>query len=94
MHPLIYYIHPLLAFREKCDSMGVDLPFLFHAGETLGDGEFDPFGSTRADTVIRRQHRSESIRRNPPRNKAHWPRVLIDQTSHSHALVSGTPDLL
>lgn len=39
MRPLIDYVEPLLAFREKCDSMGVDLPFIFHAGETLGDGE-------------------------------------------------------
>jgi adenosine deaminase CECR1 len=39
MRPLIDYIKPLLAFREKCDSLGVDIPFLFHAGETLGDGE-------------------------------------------------------
>ncbi|PVG02591.1 adenosine deaminase-related growth [Serendipita vermifera] len=37
-NPLIYYLEPLLAFRSKCDSLGVDLPFLFHAGETLGDG--------------------------------------------------------
>jgi len=42
-YPLIHYINPLLAFREKCNSIGVDLPFLFHAGETLGDGGFVSF---------------------------------------------------
>ncbi|KAG8801906.1 hypothetical protein FRC17_006529, partial [Serendipita sp. 399] len=36
--PLIDYLEPLLAFRRKCEQSGVDLPFLFHAGETLGDG--------------------------------------------------------
>jgi len=32
--PLIYYAEPLLRFAEKHP----DIPFLFHAGETLGDG--------------------------------------------------------
>jgi hypothetical protein len=93
-YPLIHYINPLLAFREKCNSIGVDLPFLFHAGETLGDGGFVSFCFYRVYTMTRKQRRSESIRRHSSRNKAHWPRVLIDQTSHSHAVVSGTTDLL
>ncbi|KIM25983.1 hypothetical protein M408DRAFT_314007 [Serendipita vermifera MAFF 305830] len=38
MHPLIYYLEPLIKFRNKCEALGIDLPFLFHAGETLGDG--------------------------------------------------------
>ena len=37
LHPLIYYIKPLLWFRER-QREGVDIPFIFHAGETLGDG--------------------------------------------------------
>jgi len=37
-HPLIYYLSPLLAFRAECDSLSLDIPFLFHAGETCGDG--------------------------------------------------------
>ncbi|KAG8786706.1 hypothetical protein FRC16_001648 [Serendipita sp. 398] len=36
--PLIDYLEPLIAFRRKCEQMGFDFPFLFHAGETLGDG--------------------------------------------------------
>lgn len=42
LKPLIYYAEPLLRFRRKCDSLGLDIPFIFHAGETFGDG-------TRAD---------------------------------------------
>jgi len=38
LHPLIYYIKPLLWFRERQREEGVDIPFIFHAGETLGDG--------------------------------------------------------
>ncbi|EDR14394.1 uncharacterized protein LACBIDRAFT_306187 [Laccaria bicolor S238N-H82] len=38
LKPLIYYIEPLLHFRERQKDEGVDIPFLFHAGETLGDG--------------------------------------------------------
>lgn len=32
--PLIYYAEPLLRFAEQHP----DIPFIFHAGETLGDG--------------------------------------------------------
>ncbi|CCA69259.1 related to adenosine deaminase [Serendipita indica DSM 11827] len=39
MNPLIYYLEPLLEFSRTCEEQGVDLPFLFHAGETLGDGD-------------------------------------------------------
>jgi adenosine deaminase CECR1 len=38
LHPLIYYITPLLRFRERQKEEGVNIPFIFHAGETLGDG--------------------------------------------------------
>lgn len=37
-HPLIYYLEPLIRFRKRVDELGLDLPFIFHAGETLGDG--------------------------------------------------------
>jgi adenosine deaminase CECR1 len=36
--PLIDYIEPLLKFRVRQKEEGVDIPFIFHAGETLGDG--------------------------------------------------------
>ncbi|KAN0140794.1 hypothetical protein V8E53_001238 [Lactarius tabidus] len=36
--PLIDYIKPLLAFKQRVKDLGLDLPFLLHAGETLSDG--------------------------------------------------------
>lgn len=36
--PLIHYAEPLLRFIEYQKQENVDIPFLFHAGETLGDG--------------------------------------------------------
>lgn len=38
LNPLIYYIEPLLRFKKRVAELGLDLPFIFHAGETLGDG--------------------------------------------------------
>lgn len=38
LHPLIYYLEPLLKFTKRTKEEGVDIPFIFHAGETLGDG--------------------------------------------------------
>ncbi|KAG6909610.1 hypothetical protein DXG01_016392 [Tephrocybe rancida] len=38
LKPLIDYIEPLLRFKERQREQGVDIPFIFHAGETLGDG--------------------------------------------------------
>ncbi|KAH8117190.1 adenosine deaminase-related growth [Phellopilus nigrolimitatus] len=38
LNPLIYYIQPLLRFKKRVAELGLDLPFIFHAGETLGDG--------------------------------------------------------
>ncbi|KAF5380946.1 hypothetical protein D9615_004143 [Tricholomella constricta] len=38
LKPLIDYIEPLLWFRQRQKEEGVDIPFIFHAGETLGDG--------------------------------------------------------
>ncbi|KAH8826919.1 hypothetical protein DL96DRAFT_1710080 [Flagelloscypha sp. PMI_526] len=37
-HPLIHYAELLLNFRKKQAEEGVDIPFIFHAGETVGDG--------------------------------------------------------
>jgi hypothetical protein len=36
--PLIDCIKPLLAFKKRVKDLGLDLPFLLHAGETLSDG--------------------------------------------------------
>ncbi|KAJ7709654.1 adenosine deaminase-related growth [Mycena rosella] len=38
LKPLIYYAEDLLRFRERQKEVGVDIPFILHAGETLGDG--------------------------------------------------------
>ncbi|KAJ7444882.1 hypothetical protein FB451DRAFT_1293716 [Mycena latifolia] len=38
LKPLIYYAEGLLRFRERQKELGLDIPFIFHAGETLGDG--------------------------------------------------------
>ncbi|KAF9015519.1 hypothetical protein BDQ17DRAFT_1295372 [Cyathus striatus] len=38
LKPIIYYIEPLMRFRHRQKEEDVDIPFIFHAGETLGDG--------------------------------------------------------
>ncbi|KAL0946743.1 hypothetical protein HGRIS_012921 [Hohenbuehelia grisea] len=38
LKPLMYYLDVLLKFKERQKEEGVDIPFIFHAGETLGDG--------------------------------------------------------
>jgi len=38
-NPIRYYLAELLAFRGKCITEGLDIPFLFHAGETLKSGD-------------------------------------------------------
>ena len=38
LKPLVYYAEPFLRFLEKQKECGVYVPFVFHAGETLGDG--------------------------------------------------------
>ncbi|KAF8598474.1 adenosine deaminase-like growth [Ceratobasidium sp. AG-I] len=36
--PLFYYAESLLGFQAETKKRGLDIPFLFHAGETLDDG--------------------------------------------------------
>ena len=36
--PLVDYLVPLLRFKDRQKELGVEIPFIFHAGETLGDG--------------------------------------------------------
>ena len=38
LKPLIHYLVPLKRFVERQKEEGLDIPFIFHAGETLGDG--------------------------------------------------------
>ncbi|KDN33623.1 hypothetical protein RSAG8_13287, partial [Rhizoctonia solani AG-8 WAC10335] len=37
-NPFIYHAKSLLWFQEECKKRGLDIPFVFHAGETLDDG--------------------------------------------------------
>ncbi|EUC63198.1 adenosine deaminase-like protein [Rhizoctonia solani AG-3 Rhs1AP] len=36
-NPLSYYLEPLLWFREETRNRGLDIPFIFLAGESMGD---------------------------------------------------------
>ncbi|KAI0374656.1 Metallo-dependent hydrolase [Pilatotrama ljubarskyi] len=38
LKPLIEYAEPLLRFLERQKELGVHIPFIFHAGETISDG--------------------------------------------------------
>ncbi|KAM5538028.1 hypothetical protein V8D89_008225 [Ganoderma adspersum] len=38
LNPLTYYMRPLKTFVKRQKELGLDIPFIFHAGETLGDG--------------------------------------------------------
>ncbi|KAH7908872.1 Metallo-dependent hydrolase [Hygrophoropsis aurantiaca] len=38
LKPLIDYIEPLLGFQKRQKELGLDVPFIFHGGETCGDG--------------------------------------------------------
>lgn len=38
LRPIIDYIEPLLRFQQRQKELDLDIPFIFHAGETLGDG--------------------------------------------------------
>ncbi|KIO32496.1 hypothetical protein M407DRAFT_213600 [Tulasnella calospora MUT 4182] len=37
--PLLEYLPKLLEFQNRCQEAGLSIPFIFHAGETLGDGD-------------------------------------------------------
>ncbi|KAI9657722.1 MAG: hypothetical protein M1821_002898 [Bathelium mastoideum] len=49
-----YYRDELLAFTKTCEALKIDIPFLFHAGETLLDtgGSKDPENSNLFDVVL------------------------------------------
>ncbi|KAF1943731.1 Metallo-dependent hydrolase [Clathrospora elynae] len=54
-----FYKEELLAFRKTCDDNKLDIPFMFHAGETLLDtgGSGDPSNSNLYDAVILKSKR-------------------------------------
>ncbi|KAF2011323.1 Metallo-dependent hydrolase [Aaosphaeria arxii CBS 175.79] len=49
-----FYYDELVAFKQTCKDKGLDIPFLFHAGETLLDtgGSKDPANSNLYDAVL------------------------------------------
>ncbi|KAF2126345.1 Metallo-dependent hydrolase [Dothidotthia symphoricarpi CBS 119687] len=49
-----FYKEELIAFRKTCEALKLEIPFLFHAGETLLDtgGSTDPSNSNLYDAVI------------------------------------------
>jgi adenosine deaminase CECR1 len=54
-----FYKEELLAFRRICEEKNLDIPFLFHAGETLLDtgGSSDPKNSNLYDAVALKSKR-------------------------------------
>ena len=62
-HGLKDLTSPLITFRESCDEYGLDIPFLFHAGECLGciSDLPSPSSSSFSDT-----HRPLSTAAHPP----------------------------
>ncbi|KAH7083652.1 hypothetical protein FB567DRAFT_447079 [Paraphoma chrysanthemicola] len=49
-----FYRDELVAFKKTCEALKVEIPFLFHAGETLLDtgGSTDPHNSNLYDAVV------------------------------------------
>ncbi|EAT82681.2 hypothetical protein SNOG_10346 [Parastagonospora nodorum SN15] len=49
-----FYRDELVAFKKTCEARGLDIPFMFHAGETLLDtgGSSDPSNSNLYDAVV------------------------------------------
>ncbi|KAG8861949.1 hypothetical protein FRB96_002392 [Tulasnella sp. 330] len=39
LYPLKHYLPKLLEFQHRVKAEGLSIPFIFHAGETLGDGD-------------------------------------------------------
>ncbi|TLS23996.1 hypothetical protein PpBr36_08565 [Pyricularia pennisetigena] len=44
-HPLKFFVPEFLNFREQCNKERLDIPFLFHCGETLEMGDDTPDGN-------------------------------------------------
>lgn len=49
-----FYKEELVAFQQTCKGLGIEIPFMFHAGETLLDtgGTTDPNNSNLYDAVV------------------------------------------
>jgi adenosine deaminase CECR1 len=38
-HPLLYFVEAFNWFKERQKALGLEVPLILHAGETLGDGD-------------------------------------------------------
>ncbi|KAF2033179.1 Metallo-dependent hydrolase [Setomelanomma holmii] len=81
--PLSHLAPELFWFRKACTQEGVDIPFFFHAGETLGDG--DSTDENLFDAIIlgtRRIGHGFSLYKHP---------LLIDMVKEKKILVESCP---
>lgn len=81
--PLSDLAPELFWFRKRCAEEGVDIPFFFHAGETLGDG--DSTDENLFDAIIlgtRRIGHGFSLYKHP---------LLIDMVKEKRILVESCP---
>ncbi|KAF7197689.1 Adenosine deaminase 2-A [Pseudocercospora fuligena] len=81
--PLIDLTPEIFWFKKKCAEAGVDIPFFFHAGETLGDG--DSVDENLFDAVLlgtRRIGHGISLYRHP---------LLIEMVKEKKILIESCP---
>jgi adenosine deaminase CECR1 len=81
--PLADLVPELFWFRKRCTELGVEIPFFFHAGETLGDG--DGADLNLFDAVLlgtRRLGHAFSLYKHP---------LLIQMVRAKHILVEACP---
>ncbi|VUC37453.1 unnamed protein product [Clonostachys rosea] len=81
--PLVDLLPELFWFRKQCAEEGVNLPFFFHAGETLGDGSATD--SNLYDAILlgtRRIGHAYSLYKHP---------LLIDMVKEKRILIESCP---
>ncbi|KAF4548687.1 Adenosine/AMP deaminase-like protein 2 [Elsinoe fawcettii] len=81
--PLKEYLPELFWFKKACAEAGVDIPFFFHAGETLGDG--DKVDTNLFDAILlgtRRIGHGFSLYKHP---------LLIDMVKEKKILIESCP---
>ncbi|GAM87455.1 hypothetical protein ANO11243_054800 [Dothideomycetidae sp. 11243] len=81
--PLIDFLPELFWFKKACAEAGVEIPFFFHAGETLGDG--DSVDQNLFDAILlgtRRIGHGFSLYKHP---------LLIDMVKDKKILIESCP---
>lgn len=81
--PLVDLLPELFWFRKQCEQEGVNIPFFFHAGETLGDGS--AADANLLDAVLlgtRRIGHAFSLYKHP---------LLVDMVKERRILVESCP---